>query len=101
VTVLSEDERQSDSAQERSGPDQDRKTKAAREQMLRIVFTSEARERLTNIRMVKPDLAESIESQIFELVTAGRLKHQINDEELKQMLGQLQKPKREFKINWK
>ena len=69
--------------------------------MLRVIFTSEARERLTNIRMVKPDLAESIESQIFELVQSGRLKHQINDDELKQMLGQLQRPKREFKINWK
>ena len=69
--------------------------------MLRVVFTSEARERLTNIRMVKPELAESIESQIFQLVSTGRLKHQISDEELKQMLGQLQQPKREFKINWK
>ncbi len=96
MTVLSEDERQSDSAQDRSGPDQDRKAKAAREQMLRVIFTSEARERLTNIRMVKPELAESIESQIFQLVQSGRLKHQINDDELKQMLGQLQQPKREF-----
>jgi programmed cell death protein 5 len=101
VTALSEDERQSDSARDRSAADQDRKAKAAREQILRVVFTSEARERLTNIRMVKPDLAESIESQIIELVSAGKLTHQISDDELKQMLGQLQQPKREFKINWK
>ena len=81
--------------------DQEKRSRAAREQMMRVVFTSEARERLTNIRMVKPDLAESIESQIFQLVSSGRLKHQITDDELKQMLGQLQQPKRDFKINWK
>lgn len=96
---MSEDEKSDSSSQDRSADD--RKARAAREQMLRVVFTSEARERLTNIRMVKPDLAESIESQIFQLVSAGRLKHQINDDELKQMLGKLQQPKREFKINWK
>lgn len=99
MTALSEDEKSDSSSQDRSADD--RKARAAREQMLRVVFTSEARERLTNIRMVKPDLAESIESQIFQLVSAGRLKHQINDDELKQMLGKLQQPKREFKINWK
>jgi programmed cell death protein 5 len=98
---MSEGEPSSGSPQDRSAADQEKKARAAREQMLRVVFTSEARERLTNIRMVKPELADSIESQIFQLVQAGRLKHQISDEELKQMLGQLQQPKREFKINWK
>lgn len=98
---MSNDERERASPQDRSGVDQEKRARAAREQMMRVVFTSEARERLTNIRMVKPDLAESIENQIFQLVSSGRLKHQITDDELKQMLGQLQQPKREFKINWK
>jgi programmed cell death protein 5 len=98
---LSDDERNRASPQDRSGADQEKRARAAREQMMRVVFTSEARERLTNIRMVKPDLAESIESQIFQLVSSGRMKHQITDDELKQMLGQLQQPKRDFKINWK
>lgn len=101
MIVLSNEDRARPSTPERSGADQDKRARAAREQMLRVVFTSEARERLTNIRMVKPDLAESIESQIFQLVSSGRLKHQITDDELKQMLGQLQQPKRDFKINWK
>ena len=88
--------------QERKSEDNpERQAKAAREQMLRVVFTSEARERLNNVRMVKPDLAESIENQIFQLASSGRLRHQISDDELKQMLGQLQRPKKEFKINWK
>ena len=98
---LSNDERERVSPQGRSDLDQEKRARVAREQMMRVVFTSEARERLTNIRMVKPDLAESIENQIFQLVSSGRLKHQITDDELKQMLGQLQQPKRDFKINWK
>jgi len=81
--------------------DQEKQAKAAREQMMRLIFTSEARDRLNNLRMVKPDLASSVENQIFQLASSGRLRHQINDEELKQMLGQLQRPKREFKINYK
>ena len=81
--------------------EQERQTKAAREQLMRVIFTSEARDRLNNLRMVKPDLAASVENQIFQLASSGRLRHQINDEELKQMLGQLQKPKKEFKINYK
>lgn len=87
--------------QEPQAVDQERQAKAAREQMLRIIFTSEARDRLNNLRMVKPDLAASVENQIFQLASSGRLKHQINDDELKQMLGQLQRPKKEFKINYK
>jgi len=81
--------------------EQERQTRAAKEQMLRVIFTSEARERLNTVRMVKPEVAESIESQIFQLAASGRLRKQITDEELKQMLGSFQRPKKEFKINWK
>lgn len=95
----------SDSGKQRvntsANPDQDRQTKAAREQMLRLVFSTEARERLNNIRMVKPELASSIENQVFQLAASGRVRKQITDEELKEMLSSVQQPKREFKINWK
>jgi programmed cell death protein 5 len=84
-----------------AGAEQERQERAAKEQMLRVIFTPEARERLSNIRMVRPDLAESIESQIIQLAASGRLRKQIGDEELKQMLGSFQRPKKEFKINWK
>jgi len=99
---LSESQKDSSNKTQDAQPaDQERQAKAAREQMLRLIFTSEARDRLNNLRMVKPDLAASVENQIFQLASSGRLRHQINDEELKQMLGQLQRPKKEFKINWK
>jgi programmed cell death protein 5 len=80
-----------------SRKEQERK---AKEQVLRVIFTSEARQRLTNIRIVKPDLAKAIEDQIIQLATSGKLNHQITDEELKRMLSTVPQPKREFKIRW-
>jgi programmed cell death protein 5 len=74
--------------------------KKAKEQILRIVFTSEARQRLTNIRMVKPELAKAIEDQIIQLASSGKLTHQVTDEELKKMLSTVPQPKKEFKIRW-
>jgi programmed cell death protein 5 len=69
--------------------------------MIRLLFSSDARERLSTVRMVKPDIADSIENQVIQLAASGKLRRQITDEELKQLLGAYQKPRREFKINWK
>ena len=72
--------------------------KTMREGMLRMLLTSEARERLTNIRMVKPDVSKIIEDNIIRLASAGKLSPPITDEYIKQLLQSIQKPKREFKI---
>jgi programmed cell death protein 5 len=69
-----------------------------REGMLRMLLTSDARERLTNIRMVKPDVSKIIEDNIIRLASAGKLSPPITDEYIKQLLLSIQKPKREFKI---
>jgi programmed cell death protein 5 len=81
--------------------DQERQEKAARDQMMRVVFSTEARERLSNIRMIKPELAASIENQIFQLAASGKLRSQVSDEDLKRMLESFQRPKKDFKITWK
>jgi programmed cell death protein 5 len=72
--------------------------KMMREAALRMALTSDARQRLTNVKMVRPDLAASIEEYIIQLATSGRLKSAIDDEQLKQMLVALQDKKREIKI---
>jgi len=69
-----------------------------REGMLRMLLTSEARERLTNIRMVKPDVSKIIEDNIIRLASVGKISPPITDEYIKQLLLSIQKPKREFKI---
>jgi programmed cell death protein 5 len=72
--------------------------KAMKEGLLRMALTSEARQRLTNVKMVKPDLAASIEEYVVQLASGGKLKSAIDDEQLKQMLLSLQEKKREIKI---
>jgi programmed cell death protein 5 len=84
-----------------SRAERDRQERAAKEQMLRVIFTTEARERLGNIRIVRPDLADAIQNQLFQYAATGKLRKQVTDEELKQMLESFQRPKREFKINFK
>src|SRR3990172_3945671 len=69
-----------------------------REGVLRILLTSEARERLNNIRMVKPEVAKVIEDNIIRLASAGRIQPPISDDDIKRFLMAVQKPKREFKI---
>lgn len=72
--------------------------KAMREATLRMAFTSEARQRLANVKMVRPDLASSIEEYVIQLASSGRLKKAVDDEQVKQMLASMQDKKREMKI---
>ena len=76
------------------------KQRLMREQVLRVLLTSDARDRLNNVRMVKPEIAKSIENQLMQLASSGRVKRPINDDELKELLSSFQQPKRDFKIKW-
>jgi programmed cell death protein 5 len=72
--------------------------KAVREGILRMALTSDARQRIANVRMVRPDLASSIEEYVIQLASSGKLKKVVDDEQVKQMLGALQDKKRDIKI---
>jgi programmed cell death protein 5 len=69
-----------------------------REAALRMALTSEARQRLANVRMVRPDLANSIEEYVIQLASSGKLRSAVDDEQVKQMLAQLQGRKRDITI---
>ena len=79
--------------------EKDSQLKAQKEMMLKQVLSSEARLRLNNVRMVKPDLADLVENYILNLTAQGKITGQISDEQLKQILSSAQQPKRDFKIN--
>jgi programmed cell death protein 5 len=72
--------------------------KMMREGVLRMALTSDARERLANVKMVRPDLAASIEEYVIQLASSGKLRKAIDDDQVKQMLAALQEKKREIKI---
>jgi len=87
-------------------PNDDRKSNdaevtALKEQALRTLLSPEARLRLNNVRMVKPDLAAIVENYLLGLASQGRLNSQISDDQLKQILLSTQQPKRDFKISRK
>ncbi len=72
-----------------------------KQNILRQLLTVDARERLANVRMAYPDLAESVEYQLIQLAQSGRLKGQINDSMLRDILRQMTPQQREIKIERK
>ena len=79
--------------------EKDSQLKAQKEMMLKQVLSSDARLRLNNVRMVKPDLADLVENYILNLNMQGKISGQISDDQLKQILLSAQQPKRDFKFN--
>lgn len=72
---------------------------AQKEVILKQILDSNSRFRLNNIKMVKPDLASLVENYLIGMVTQGKIRSQITDEQLKQILLSIQQPKRDFKIS--
>jgi programmed cell death protein 5 len=54
--------------------------------LLRRILTPEARSRLENIRLVKPELAEQLELYLIQLASAGRIKGVLTEEDIKKIL---------------
>ena len=82
-----------------SGQPTEEQINAQKEIMLKQILSSEARLRLNNVRMVKPELANLVENYIIGLSAQGKAQGQITDDQLKQILLSAQQPKRDFKIN--
>ena len=75
--------------------------KMARERVLRVMLTPEARQRLTNIRMVKQDLAKAVEDYLLSMASQGKLNKALTDDELRKIRASVQQPTRDFKINYR
>ena len=70
-----------------------------KDMLLKQLLSSEARLRLNNVKMVKPDLANMVENYLLGLASQGKAPGQITDDQLKQILLSAQQPKKDFKIN--
>jgi len=66
--------------------------------LLRRILTPDARRRLTNLKMVKPEFAEQLELQLIQLAQQGKINIPVTDEQLKEILVRIQSGRREFKI---
>lgn len=66
--------------------------------LLRSILSPEARQRLTNLKMVRPDFTAQLELQLIQLAQQGKIPVPLADEQLKKILIQLQGRKRETTI---
>lgn len=75
-----------------------RELDAQKKQAMMQLLTPEARARLANIRLTKPEFVDQIEIQLIQLAQAGRVQSKITDDQLKELLRKLIGQKREIKI---
>lgn len=70
-----------------------------KEAVLRRILTSEARQRLANLKIIRPEFTEQLELQLIQIAQSGKVRLPITDEMLKKILIQLQSnQKRETRI---
>ena len=85
-------------AEERGQAQMEQQLELQKQALLRKILTPEARQRLANLKMVRPEFTEQLELQLIQLAQQGKLPIPLTDEQLKQILIQLQSQKRETKI---
>ncbi|MFX1298416.1 MAG: DNA-binding protein [Promethearchaeota archaeon] len=75
---------------------------AQKQAILRKILSPEARSRLANIRMVRPEFAAQLELQVIQLAQSGQLARlgplPLSDENFKRILARLSSKKQEFRI---
>lgn len=84
--------------QEAAAQEQVKQAEAQKAMLMRQILTPEARERLMNLRMTRPDVVEQVEEQLLMLVRSGRVSQQIDDYTMRQILRKVMPTKREIKI---
>jgi len=85
-------------AQEQQRIQAQQQVEMQKQALLRRILTPDARRRLTNLKMVRPEFAEQLELQLIQLAQQGKLNIPLNDEQLKEILARLQSGRREIKI---
>jgi len=77
--------------------DQIKKIEETKKKILRTILDKKALERLSRLKLVKPDLVNQIELYLIQLYQSGQIKKIIKDNEIKEILKNLTN-KKEFKI---
>lgn len=85
-------------AQEQRRIQAEQQLESQKQAVLRRILAFDARQRLTNLKMVRPEFAEQLELQLIQLAQQGRVNIPITDQQLKEILMKLQSRRREIKI---
>jgi len=71
---------------------------AQKRQMLMGILTPEARNRLANIKLARPEFAAQVENLLIQAAQSGNLAQKITDQQLKEILLKISKKKRDITI---
>lgn len=85
-------------SQEQQRAQLQQQVEATKQAILRRILEPEARQRLNNLKMVKPEYVSQIELQLIQLAQSNKVKTPISDELLKEILTRLQSQRRDIKI---
>jgi len=89
--------------QRRMASEEERKRRAEleaqKQEILRRILTPEARDRLNNVKLVRPEIAQLIEEQLIMLAQSGRIAEPITDEQLREILQDIySKSRKDYNI---
>ncbi|MCW4026426.1 MAG: DNA-binding protein [Candidatus Bathyarchaeota archaeon] len=85
-------------SQEQEQTQAEKQIEAQKQALLRRILTPEARQRLANLKMVRPEFSSQIELQLIQIAQQGRVTLPIDDDQLKQILMRLQGTRRDIRI---
>jgi len=85
-------------AEEQQRAQAQRQIETQKQALVRRILTPDARRRLTNLKMVKPEFAQQLELQLIQLAQLGKIDIPVTGKQLKEILVRLQSGRREFKI---
>jgi len=84
--------------QEQQRAEAQRRLELQKQALMRRILTPKARQRLANLKMVRPEFASQLELQLIQIAQQGRISIPITDDQLKEILSKLQRPRREIRI---
>jgi len=91
-------ELQQQAAQQQQQEQQRQQVEMQLQNAMRQILTPEARDRLNNIKLANPQMAQQVEMQLVQLAQSGRIPVPVDDEMLRNILGQITPKKREITI---
>ena len=91
-------ELQQNSQQQAAAQEQRQQIEAQKQAILRQIMQPDARDRLANVKIANPELANSVEMQLIQLAQTGRLQDMVTDAMLRNILRQVAPQKREITI---
>jgi len=72
--------------------------KLQKELALRQILSPAARQRLANLRIVRPEYVDQLEAELIRAVQTGKVPIPVSDEQLRAILERLQAQTREIRI---